>query len=73
MLPYTVWKGGDDALVTEFYQLAKSNVDFFLREASKDGLIEFVTGIALFCIVDCLNLPNSFVFQHTNFDTSNSE
>ena len=41
VLPYTVWKGGDDALVTEFYQLAKSNVDFFLREASKDGLIEF--------------------------------
>jgi hypothetical protein len=41
VLPYTVWKGGDDALVTAYYGGAKRNVDFFMREASADGLIEF--------------------------------
>ena len=42
VLPYTVWKGGDDALVSQHYTGAKRNVDFFIREAAvEDGLIEF--------------------------------
>lgn len=41
ILPYTVWKGGDDALVDTYYAGAKRNVDFFLRESAADGLIEF--------------------------------
>lgn len=41
VLPYTVWKGGDDALVSAYYTGAKRNVDFFMREAADDGLIEF--------------------------------
>lgn len=41
VLPYTVWKGGDDALVATYYAGAKRNVDFFAREAADDGLIEF--------------------------------
>ena len=42
MLPFTVWKGGDDALVDDYYEGAKRNVDFFIREGSTpDGLIEF--------------------------------
>lgn len=39
--PYTVWKGGDDALVSEYYVSARKNVNFFIREAATDGLIEF--------------------------------
>ena len=43
VLPYTVWKGGDDTLVSTYYDAAKRNVDFFLREAAEGsgGLIEF--------------------------------
>lgn len=41
VLPYTVWKGGDDGLVADYYNGAKRNVDFFIREAGADGLIEF--------------------------------
>jgi hypothetical protein len=42
VLPYTVWKGGDDALVAAYYGGAKRNVDFFIREANPaTGLIEF--------------------------------
>jgi hypothetical protein len=41
VLPYTVWKGGDDALVSAYYIGAKRNVDFFMREAADDSLIEF--------------------------------
>ena len=44
VLPYRVWKAGsDDALVKQFYEGAKANVDFFLREAadSTTGLLEF--------------------------------
>jgi hypothetical protein len=41
VLPYTVWKGGDDHLVESFYSGAKRNVDFFARESTADGLIEF--------------------------------
>jgi hypothetical protein len=41
VLPYTVWKGGDDALVADYYDGAKRNVDFFIRESAPDGLIEF--------------------------------
>jgi hypothetical protein len=41
VLPYTVWKGGDDHLVESFYSGAKRNVDFFMRESTADGLIEF--------------------------------
>lgn len=41
VLPYTVWKGGDDQLVEDYYDGAKRNVDFFARESGSDGLIEF--------------------------------
>ena len=41
VLPYVVWKSGDSGLVEKFYDFAKANVDFFQREASGDGLIEF--------------------------------
>lgn len=42
-------QGGDDALVSAYYTGAKRNVDFFMREAADDGLIEFGYGI-LRCI-----------------------
>ena len=41
VLPFTVWKAGYDSLVETYYDGAKRNVDFFLREAGQDGLIEF--------------------------------
>ena len=42
VLPYTTWKsGGDASLVSSFYPLARSNVDFLLREGGDDVLIEF--------------------------------
>ena len=42
ILPYVVWKNGDDSLLEVFYDNAKRNVNFFNREGSQnDGLIEF--------------------------------
>ena len=42
ILPYVVWKNGDDSLLEAFYDNAKLNVNFFNREGSQnDGLIEF--------------------------------
>ena len=38
-----MWKSGNDGLVSRFYDGAKRNVDFFLREGAdaESGLIEF--------------------------------
>ena len=42
ILPYVVWKNGDDSLLEAFYDNAKLNVNFFNREGSQnDVLIEF--------------------------------